>query len=145
MTPKAADLEILRKPLWKTGIDLSFQLSGHSLPKGSVRGPIPIVTGPDEDPFLRFDQDLMFGLDERAQQIIPRIVQIYQEHRYRHCLHPGEIVVVDNRRAVHGRSSFFPRFDGYDRFLVRSFGVIDKEKRQDIVGRPRRMIFAHES
>ena len=35
----------------------------------------------------------------------------------------GDIILVDNRRAVHGRSSFSPKYDGYDRFLVRAFAT----------------------
>ena len=32
---------------------------------------------------------------------------------------------VDNVRAVHGRSPFAPRFDGQDRFIIRSFAIRD--------------------
>jgi len=124
----ADDLALLCQPLWKTGVDLSFKLGGYEFIEGDVRGPMPILSGSLDDPRLRFDQDLMFGLEERAHGLVDRIVDIYYEHRYGHCLQPGEIMWVDNRRAVHGRSPFFPRFDGYDRFLVRCFGVVDYEK-----------------
>jgi L-asparagine oxygenase len=40
-------------------------------------------------------------------------------------LEPGDLLVVDNNVAVHGRSPFTPRFDGYDRWLQRSFVVTD--------------------
>jgi L-asparagine oxygenase len=40
-------------------------------------------------------------------------------------LKPGEIIIIDNRHAVHGRSPFFPKYDGKDRFLVRCFSVFD--------------------
>jgi L-asparagine oxygenase len=34
-------------------------------------------------------------------------------------LRPGDCVFVDNFRAVHGRKSFRPRYDGSDRWLKR--------------------------
>jgi L-asparagine oxygenase len=37
----------------------------------------------------------------------------------------GDVLLLDNARAVHGRSPFAPRFDGTDRFVVRSFVTCD--------------------
>ncbi|MGE0137021.1 MAG: L-asparagine oxygenase, partial [Ilumatobacteraceae bacterium] len=37
----------------------------------------------------------------------------------------GDLLVVDNTVAVHGRSPFLPRFDGTDRWLQRTFVVSD--------------------
>ncbi len=40
-------------------------------------------------------------------------------------LEPGDLLVVDNNVAVHGRSPFSARFDGTDRWLQRAFVVTD--------------------
>jgi hypothetical protein len=40
-------------------------------------------------------------------------------------LRPGDVLVVDNLRAVHGRRSFQARFDGNDRWLRRVSAVRD--------------------
>ena len=129
------DNEILTlyKPLWKIGVDLSFKLNNQMNVKpyfieGELRGPIPILQGSYIDPILIFDQDLMFGVDDEANRLKDKIVNIYHEHKYEHNLKPGEIILVDNLRAVHGRSRFLPRYDGYDRFLIRCFAVFDYEK-----------------
>lgn len=111
----------LREPLWRIGVDASFQAGGHIFLDGIMRGPIPILTGPDNDPTLVFDQDLMVGITDEAEKIRKEIVDIYHCRRHAHTLSPGEIVLVDNHRAVHGRSSFHPKFDGSDRFIIRSF------------------------
>jgi alpha-ketoglutarate-dependent taurine dioxygenase len=37
----------------------------------------------------------------------------------------GDLLCIDNRRTVHGRTSFTPRYDGFDRWLQRSFVVRD--------------------
>lgn len=119
------EIRLLRQPLWKTGVDLSFQLKGVEFVEGNVRGPIPILYGTEKDPFFLFDQDLMTGITEEAEAMILKIVEIYTKHRIRHNLTSGEIIFIDNRRCIHGRSSFSPRYDGYDRFLVRCFATFD--------------------
>jgi len=120
--------QILFEPLWKTGVDLSFKLNGNDFIEGDIRGPLSILYGKKEDPFLLFDQDLMFGLDKSSNEMLKKIVSIYCENRISHNLQPGEIILIDNRRAIHGRSSFFPKYDGNDRFLVRTFGTFDYDK-----------------
>jgi L-asparagine oxygenase len=126
MTPR--EIELLRKPMWKISVDLSFKLCGQEFIDGDIRGPIPIIYGTEEDPLLVFDQDLMTGIDEESHAMITRIVDIYYQHRIGHSLKPGEIILVDNNRAVHGRSPFTPKYDGYDRFLIRCFSMFDYEK-----------------
>jgi L-asparagine oxygenase len=118
----------LREPLWKIGVDLSFKMYGQDFKDGYLRGPLPILSGPEYDPTLIFDQDLMFGLTQEANNVIRRIVSIYHKHKLSHCLRAGQIIMVDNRRAVHGRSAFYPKYDGYDRFLIRCFAVFDLER-----------------
>jgi L-asparagine oxygenase len=123
------DIELLKQPLWKTGIDLSFKLNNHEFIEGDIRGPFPILD--IENQYnngrykLVFDQDLMFGINEDAQQLIGKIVDIYYQYRMHHNLKPGEIFIIDNRYALHGRSPFRPKYDGKDRFLVRCFSVFD--------------------
>jgi L-asparagine oxygenase len=120
--------KLLRKPLWKTGVDLSFKLNNNEFIDGDIRGPMPIISGPESDPILTFDQDLMIGITPEATNMIRKIVDIYYQHKLRHNLKPGEIILIDNRRAVHGRSAFKPKYDGNDRFLIRCFATFDLSK-----------------
>jgi hypothetical protein len=117
--------EMLRLPLWKTGVDLSFKLNENEFIDGDIRGPMPIINGDDDDPKLIFDQDLMFGTTEEASFLIKKIINIYYKYRNQHNLQSGEIILIDNMRAVHGRSPFYPNYDGTDRFLIRCFAVYD--------------------
>jgi len=119
--------EMLRLPLWKTGVDLSFKLNGNNFIEGDIRGPFPIISGDDVDPKLLFDQDLMFGVNEESNNLIKKIIDIYYKYRNQHNLQSGEIILIDNNRAVHGRSAFYPKYDGNDRFLIRCFAVHDYE------------------
>lgn len=125
------EMELLYQPLWKMGVDVSFKLHGKEFIEGDIRGPFAILNGSRDDPQLIFDQDLMFGMTEESQKLIVKIIDIYYQHRITHNLKPGEIIFIDNRRAVHGRSSFSPNYDGYDRFLIRCFGTFDYEKSKE--------------
>jgi hypothetical protein len=122
------EIKLLRDPLWKTGVDLSFKLHGQEFAEGDIRGPMSIIYGSEEDPLLTFDQDLMFSEDEIGEHLLKKTVSIYYEKRGQHNLTSGEIILIDNKRAVHGRSSFSPKYDGQDRFLIRCFATFDYEK-----------------
>ena len=119
---------LLRMPLWLTGVDVSFKLQGQAFLEGEVRGPMSILSDDRANPLLVFDQDLMSGTTDESERLIERIVNIYYKERYTHVFMPGDIVIIDNRRAVHGRSTYRPKYDGKDRFLVRCFGVLDLER-----------------
>jgi L-asparagine oxygenase len=121
----AFERKLLRRPLWMTGVDGSFKLGGHEFREGDERGPLAIIGGAEDDPSIVFDQDLMSATTEEAQAMIPRIVEVYRAHRFSVTMEPGQILLLDNVRAVHGRSPFTPNFDGSDRFIIRSFAIRD--------------------
>lgn len=50
------EIQMLREPLWITGVDLSFKLHGNPFLEGDIRGPMPILHGSIEDPEFIFDQ-----------------------------------------------------------------------------------------
>ena len=73
-----------------------------------------------------FDADSMHG--HRRRRPTPRCVRSRRRPRRttpRVVLEAGDLLVVDNTVAVHGRSPFVPRFDGTDRWLQRTFVVTD--------------------
>jgi L-asparagine oxygenase len=123
MTP--FERKLLRRELWSTGVDGSFKLGGHEFREGDVRGPLAIIGGAEDDPTIVFDQDLMSGATPEAHALIARVVEVYRAHRFSVTLEPGQILLLDNVRAVHGRSPFTPNFDGSDRFISRSFAIRD--------------------
>jgi hypothetical protein len=137
------ELQLLKQPLWNCGVDLSFKINGVDFIEGDIRGPFSIINRTNEKDeknetketyersqghTLLFDQDLMTGVNEEANIMIKKIVDIYYKHRISHNLKQGEILFVDNRRAVHGRSPFKPNYDGKDRFLIRCFATFDYDK-----------------
>jgi L-asparagine oxygenase len=136
------EIELLKKPLWKTSVDLSFKLNGINFKEGDIRGPFPIIQGTNENPILVFDQDLMFGINEESNTLINKVVDIYYKYRVSYNLKPGDIIFIDNNRAVHGRSPYSPKFNGEDRFLVRCFLVFDYNRISDACDKKYNMISA---
>jgi L-asparagine oxygenase len=78
--------------------------------------------------FLNYDEDLMEALTPEANAALEAlkaaVAQVYQGVK----LNVGDLLCIDNRRTVHGRSSFTPRYDGFDRWLQRAFVVRDLGK-----------------
>jgi L-asparagine oxygenase len=112
----------LRKPLWTTAVDASFTVD---LDRDEVRGPFPILSGDPDDPVMLVDRDLMHGTTASSRATLLELIRIYVRHRHAHVLQAGDILLLDNLRAMHGRSAFAPRFDGRDRFVTRGFVVRD--------------------
>ena len=120
------ELKALRQPHWMTQIDDSFK---PFIPDpNAVRGPYPILTGPEDDPYILIDQDLMHGVTREAQELLNKVIQTYVENRDGHALQAGDLLMLDNPRAMHGRSQYTPRFDGKDRFIARGFVVRDRRR-----------------
>lgn len=120
-----AHRDLLFQPLYRTGIDYSF--GNVQTVKGN--GPVmPVLYGNRHDPFLNYDEDLMEALTPEASEALEAlkdaVAQVYRGVK----LDIGDLLCIDNRRTVHGRSSFTPRYDGFDRWLQRSFVVRDLGK-----------------
>ncbi|MCU1389701.1 MAG: L-lysine 3-hydroxylase, partial [Ilumatobacteraceae bacterium] len=77
------------------------------------------------DPRMVFDQDLMVGIDEEAEDALSDLGFALGHHHTSVVLAPGDLLIIDNSMVVHGRSPFAARFDGTDRWLQRAFVVDD--------------------
>lgn len=130
LTPQ--HLAVLREPRFATGVDESY-LGYRSDALGS---PFAAISGAAGAESVCFDGDLMQGLDSEAVQALEGLRAALDAVQRAIVLESGDLLVVDNHIAVHGRSPFTPRFDGTDRWLQRSF-VLDDLNRSapDRVGR----------
>ncbi|TYK52396.1 hypothetical protein FXF68_00970 [Actinomadura decatromicini] len=107
---------ILFEPLYRPGIDYSFGSPNATEGNGPA---VPILYGDPHDPFLNFDLDLMVGLTEEAEAAVQALRTAANQVRRWVRLSTGDLLVIDNRRAVHARSEFTARYDGQDRWLQR--------------------------
>ena len=114
-----ATVDILRQPRFRCGVDESFGAGS-----AWVTNPAPVI-GEEADGILAltFDGELTFGTDARAEAAIAEVNQAIGHARTTVTLRTGDLLIVDNHRAVHGRSPFTARFDGSDRWLQRTFVV----------------------
>ncbi|MCU1365149.1 MAG: L-lysine 3-hydroxylase [Ilumatobacteraceae bacterium] len=114
-------LDVLFQPRFRCAVDESY-LHGRD----NVLGPpIAVLTGSRSDPRMVFDQDLMVGIDEEAEDALSDLGFALGHHHTSVVLAPGDLLIIDNSMVVHGRSPFAARFDGTDRWLQRAFVVDD--------------------
>ncbi|NJL22917.1 MAG: hypothetical protein HC895_22215 [Leptolyngbyaceae cyanobacterium SM1_3_5] len=114
--------DLLFEPLYRTGIDYSFgNVQGTKGERKSAAR--PLWQSPRS--VLNYDEDLMTAMTPAAEEALnalqAAIALVYRGVK----LDTGDLLCIDNRRTVHGRSSFTPRYDGFDRWLQRSFVVRD--------------------
>lgn len=82
---------------------------------------IAVFFGDRSDPYLRIDPYFMEAdsLDERHRKAFNAVTTAIDSRISGYALQPGEILILDNYRAVHGRRAFKARYDGRDRWLKR--------------------------
>jgi L-asparagine oxygenase len=112
---------VLHEPRFRTAADESFVGARPT----RVGRPVPVLSGTWDEPFLTFDADLMIGADEEAEAALAELRTLVDERHTGVVLGTGDLLVIDNLLAVHGRSPFTARFDGTDRWLQRAFVVSD--------------------
>ncbi len=106
---------------FRTAVDESY-LHGR---RNVLGAPTAVLTGKRDRPAMVFDADLMVGVDAAADDALRELAGAITRHHTAVVLEPGDLLVIDNSVAVHGRSPFTPRFDGTDRWLQRSFVIDD--------------------
>jgi L-asparagine oxygenase len=118
----AADVvATLEAPRFRTGVDLSFgRGDGWMTAPSAVLGRTA-----DGTRTLTYDGELTVGIDPGACAALASLADAVASTYASIVLDAGDLLVVDNRRAVHGRSEFRARFDGTDRWLQRTFVVDD--------------------
>ena len=117
----AESLLALREPEYRIRIASSFAAGGtvgHS-------EPMAVLTGSLADPDLAADIHAMEPLTQAARRALDEFAAVATQVVVGAVLAPGDLLIVDNRVALHGRSGFRPRFDGRDRWLRRCFAVAD--------------------
>ena len=110
---------VLAQRRFCTSVDESYT-NGRSARLGRR---VPVLSGDPERPRLTFDADLMCGADAEAAAALDELRGLVHANHIGVALEAGDLLVVDNHTAVHGRSPFPARYDGTDRWLQRSFVV----------------------
>jgi alpha-ketoglutarate-dependent taurine dioxygenase len=119
-------VDVLFQPRFRTAVDESY-LHGRNNVLGE---PTAVLSGNPGRPSpqsvsMVFDADLMVGIDAEAEDALSVLGQATARCHTSVALEAGDLLIIDNNVAVHGRSPFTARFDGSDRWLQRAFLVSD--------------------
>lgn len=119
-----ATVEVLRQPRYETTVDASF-LRGTGRTSPVLVGPVRVLSGGVNRPRVRCDFAETTGLDPIAVEALERLRVAAVSTARTVYLHRGDMLWVDNHFALHGRTAFRPRWDGQDRWLLRTFVTRD--------------------
>jgi L-asparagine oxygenase len=121
--PRLSDecVRTLREPVFRIRFASSFTAGGTD----RYSAPLAALHGPEQDPDLVADCHAMEGLTPQAVRALVELGRVLPEVVVGDVLDTGDLLVVDNRVAVHGRNGFTARFDGRDRWLRRCFAAVD--------------------
>lgn len=114
-------VDVLFEARFRTAADESY-LHGRQNTLGPATS---VLSGLRDRPSMVFDADLMVGMDGEADAALQVLAGAVSANHAGVVLEAGDLLVVDNTIAVHGRTPFVPRFDGTDRWLQRTFVVSD--------------------
>ncbi len=111
------DDAILREPRFMHGIDKAS--GGTGRPEDGVQG--PALYGDNGNRFVRIDMDCAAAVsgDEEAAEALQHFHDGADKEGIYVTLRAGDILLFDNRRVMHARTPFEPRYDGTDRWLQR--------------------------
>lgn len=122
----AADTEALRMPTFRVVPD-DEHLRSHAVGAGvSILSEaeregrqVPVLSVGSRGLEMVIDSVYMSPLGEKASAAFARASQLIEAGLQPIPVASGDILLLDNRRAVHGRESFTARFDGNDRWLLK--------------------------
>ncbi|MFB6616603.1 TauD/TfdA family dioxygenase [Streptomyces sp. NPDC085524] len=112
---------ILRSPRFHSAYPTSF---ARNIPgPRPTAGPHPVLFGREGQSFMRFNSHNTTAGDAKGKAALEALSAALETVCRDIVLEPGDLVLVDNHIAAHGRSSFTPRYDGADRWLRRCYSL----------------------
>lgn len=87
-----------------------------------------MLVGDLDDPNILVDFAATEPLNPSAMKAMKELREAFIKTMLNFQLRVGDMAIVDNRVAVHGRTSFVPRYDGTDRWLHRVYGHLDSRR-----------------
>lgn len=96
--------------------------------------PVAVLFGAPDDPYVRIDPFFMRCLDGdmEAETALKSLIVELDRVQQDVVLNSGDVLIVDNYLAVHGRKEFKARFDGTDRWLKKIVVTRDLRKSREL-------------
>jgi L-asparagine oxygenase len=124
------DIDILREKRFKTSVDWNFGNIDAERGTGPL---VSVIFGSHSNPMIFWDDEYIIGMDSDAQKALENLRKLLHDHMYGILLNPGEIIIYDNYRCLHGRTPFEAHYDGHDRWLQRLLVVRDITLNQKVL------------
>jgi L-asparagine oxygenase len=105
----------------------------------------PILYGERKDPLRQLRHDALCAFRPRVAQALCELAARLRAACRPIVLRPGDMLFLNNRRAVHGRAGFTARYDGEDRWLKRVVLMADLGRAVGELDRRRRVIVTTDS
>ena len=96
--------------------------------------PTSVLFGDLSQPYLRIDPIFMSAAegDHEGERALADIIEQLDSVLTPEVIGPGDVCFIDNYRAVHGRGSFSPSYDGADRWLKKTVLTRDLRKSRSV-------------
>jgi hypothetical protein len=116
----------LRQPQFTIDFGETASESLGSVPQQTVA----VISGHESDPHIRFDPIFTRAADfnSKAELALAELRDAVHQAGRQVTLEPGDVLIIDNGRAAHGRTNYVPRYDGTDRWLQRALVTLDLRK-----------------
>ncbi|MFD2415763.1 TauD/TfdA family dioxygenase [Amycolatopsis pigmentata] len=117
----AETVAILGSPVFRSLYPTSFT-RGSSGARPSSR-PHPVISGQDDGLLMRFNVHNTYSHESRGKAALRELSAALDASCREVLLEPGDLILIDNHVAAHGRSAFTARYDGNDRWLRRFYSL----------------------
>lgn len=115
-------LQTLREFRFKLRIDETYTVDdAHTGDTSIAYVKTSVLTGANTDPEIVLDPAYTIFEDETEIDAVEAVAYAAERVQQEFTLTNGDLLIVHNRRVVHGRTSFRPRMDGTDRWLKRAY------------------------
>ncbi|WP_434444020.1 TauD/TfdA family dioxygenase [Lentzea sp. E54] len=111
-------IAVLRQPRYHVRPD-----PAHVLPGEVSMRRLAILSGSESSPEIAYDTHHLEPLDEadtEAADALRELGVALDKAAISHVMERGDLLIFDNKRVVHARTPFTARFDGTDRWLMRT-------------------------
>lgn len=109
---------LLREPRFQVRPDPAHELSGPVFPRR-----VAVISGPVAAPEIVYDThhiEAANPADHAAASALLELHRLLDSACKSHVMSKGDLLIFDNKRVVHARTPFVARFDGTDRWLMRT-------------------------
>lgn len=115
-----SELDILTNSPYTTSLDDSFRANGEIDVELDVTA-LKIDELGNAD--FTFDWSLMRGKTPEAQAVLEKVKSLISASTREVVLRDSEAMIINNKKCVHGRKPFQPRYDGTDRWVKRILSI----------------------